>query len=148
MTLLRFQSFDQTAFETVTTWFEDDMLRDALSLPTRQWFDYVTTTPQVWAWMAYEEDAPIGFVQLDESGDEGHIAFAVNPVLRQAGNGTRMLNAVARLPEVSKLSRLVAYVEPWNVASQRCLLKAGFTRRSESLDEDGMMVFERAVSVG
>jgi RimJ/RimL family protein N-acetyltransferase len=69
------------------------------------------------------------------------LAFAVDPQRRRQGIGAGMINALTRHADLRGVELFEAGVEPDNLASQRCLQNAGFTRRSEQPDFEGMLYY-------
>jgi RimJ/RimL family protein N-acetyltransferase len=74
----------------------------------------------------------------------GSIAFAVDPSLRRLGVGRAMIAALLARPELAFVELFEAGVEPENVASRRCLGRAGFCVHSPEPDYEGFLYY-RAV---
>lgn len=71
----------------------------------------------------------------------GSIAFVVDPELRGRGVGRAMIAAMIRRSELWDVELFEAGVEPDNVASRRCLERAGFRLRAEQPDFEGMLYY-------
>jgi RimJ/RimL family protein N-acetyltransferase len=139
---LSFRRFSEQDLRLVTTWFVDPEMKRRISYPTTQWFNYVSTTPNVYAWMILERITPIAYVQVDIEDDQrAYTVLAVKAEFRGQGYCKKILRALVKRPEVSKLSSIEGYVEVDNTASQRCLIAAGFHQINETPDEDGMFKF-------
>jgi RimJ/RimL family protein N-acetyltransferase len=143
---LRFVLLDEIGYTEFCSWFENEELKRRISLPTSVWLDYVTQTPGVYAWIIYDELRPVGEVQVDiianNSGATGHIALVVKPDLWHQGWCKRILRALLKRSELAALTTIEAYVEPDNVASQRCFRAIGFAE-AEISNEDGMLIYTR-----
>jgi RimJ/RimL family protein N-acetyltransferase len=84
-------------------------------------------------------EGPIILESLDVP--TGSIAFAVDPARRRHGLGSAMIGALVQRPELRTVSLFEAGVEPENVASRRCLEKAGFRMRSEEPDFERILYY-------
>jgi RimJ/RimL family protein N-acetyltransferase len=139
---LTFRTIDPTTLRELRTWFADPELEHRVSYPTDQWFAYVTETPDVFAWMIFDGDMPVGMSQVDLAPESrAYFDFAVKPERRGQGYGWRILQQLVRQPELSTTTALLGYVEPDNTASRRCLLAAGYHNPSETPDADGMIEY-------
>lgn len=125
------------------TWFEDAELSRRLSI-TPTWFDYVTQTAGVDAWIIFRKQVPAAVVQFGEQPRPA-IAIAMNPLLRGQGLCISVIRLTLDQPELRHLDAIYAFIEPDNLASLRCAEKAGFSRVSDVPDADGMfeVVFTR-----
>ena len=140
MTDLVFTPLDEVGLSTLRSWFSDPELRHRFEYPTDTWFDYVSNRPNVRAWMIREDDLPVGQFQLDiETDQTGYIGFYVKPELRNQGYGKWMLRNFLARPEVGSLDRIVATADVDNLASQHCLVGAGFTLERGEPDEEGFL---------
>lgn len=141
--------FDESGLWTLEAWFQDAELRKRLGgmLPLRRWFDSVRTDQGRFTWMAYEQSAPVGLVDLETYPD--HTAWAtllINPELRGRGYGRRILRAMLSRPEVTCLKRIKAIVEHENIASLQCLWSVGFVVEYSDVEyselgEEGFVIF-------
>ena len=142
MTDLTFTLLDEAGLSTLRSWFSDPELKRRFEYPTHIWFDYVSDSPNVYAWMIQEDDLPVGQLQLDINTDQtGYIGFCVKPELRNQGFGKRILRAFLARPEVSTLKRVVATAEVDNLASHRCVKAVGFVQEGSEPDEQGFLSF-------
>ncbi|MFN8420338.1 MAG: GNAT family N-acetyltransferase [Anaerolineae bacterium] len=138
---LTFTRIAESELQLLRAWHTDPELQRRISYPTAAWFAYVNTTGN-FAWLIFANDIAVGYVQFGyEREASGSFAFAVNPSLRGQGYGKRILHALLQRPEVLGLNTLEGFVEPDNIASQRCLIAAGFRLVSETPDEEGMLKF-------
>lgn len=78
----------------------------------------------------------------------GSIAFVVDPPLRRRGVGCMMLTALLARPELAFVALFEVGVEPENVASRRCLERAGFCARTPEPDYEGMLYYRAARPAG
>jgi RimJ/RimL family protein N-acetyltransferase len=126
------------------SWFDDPELARRISI-TPTWFEYVTQTPGVTAWMIFRDQMPVAVIQFEEQPYPS-LDIAINPVLRGQGLCASMIRLVLDLPELRRFDKIFGAIEPDNFASLNCVLKAGFYRTSGGLDEDGLIevVFSRA----
>ena len=65
MPVLVFVPMDESGFHIFRSWFTDAELQRRFQLSDRRWFDYVRNGSGIYAWLVYENDVPIGQVQLD-----------------------------------------------------------------------------------
>ena len=139
---LLFVPLDEPGFSILTSWFADPELRRRFEFPTRVWFDYVRSEPNVYGWIVREDGDPVGLLQLDIHPERtGYIGFYVKPELRGQGYGRRILRALLARPEITGLRQIVATTEPDNLASQRCLLAVNFSQDGTAPDQDGFLRF-------
>ena len=156
MCALRFVQLDADLLPAIEPWFDDpetirflggrDWIRRELQLVK------TAQTPELRdrkvegreAWIAFEECAPVGFIGV-ERYDDGRAAcvIVVDPSVRRKGIGRAILEDVWQRPEMSRVQQLDTGVEPDNVASQSCVIAAGFTL-SPTPDEEGMLHAVRA----
>ncbi len=142
MAELVFAPLNESGFRMLQTWFDDTELQRRYSYPTQQWYNYVQNEPGVYAWMILEDDGMVGHLQLDVKEDgTGYIGCYVKPDLRNRGYGKRILHALCARPEATRFHRLVAGVEPDNLASIRCMQAVGFIQGTVEPDEDGFIRF-------
>jgi RimJ/RimL family protein N-acetyltransferase len=146
---IKLTPLNESGLSVLETWFQDAELRKRLGgmLPLRRWFDYVRTDPGRFIWMAYEQGAPVGFLDLETFG--GHTAWVtllVNPELRNRGYGTRILRALFSRPEVTSLKRVKAVAERENIASLRILWSLGFGVEWAERDEEGFVILTYGLS--
>ena len=137
------RKFSLAEYAIYQSWFADEELSRRISIaPT--WFDYVTQTPGVFAWMIFQNKMPAAVIQF---GDLPYpaLAIAMNPILRGQGLCAPTLRFVLDQPELRRLGRIYGAIEPDNFASLNCVRKAGFSRTSDELDDDGLIpvVFSR-----
>ena len=128
-------------FQIYSSWFAADDVRQWVTPPTRQWFEYVRNTAGCHAWLVCANDgSAVGHVQLDEEADgRASIGLMVKPEARSQHHGQNILRALLARPEIAHLHTLEARVQPDNVASRRCCLAAGFVQADASPGEDGFL---------
>ena len=135
---------EQSDLAILQSWFKDAELRKRLGgmLPLQQYFDFVQSEPNYFAWKAMEGDAPIGvvFVQVEPSEPQS-FGFLVKPTLRSRGYGRLILQKLMALPEVASVKEWKAGIESDNIASQRCLASVGFVPESSVEDEQGFLQY-------
>ena len=109
------------------SWFQDAEHARRIDYPTQQWFDFVTTVSNRFARVAYEGNAPIGFVQYECKPDgTASLAYYVRPDLRGRGYGKQLLQAILAAPDSIHATAIWAGVDPDNLASLRCFEAVGF----------------------
>jgi RimJ/RimL family protein N-acetyltransferase len=95
------------------------------------------------AWDGSDWDHPVvsDVVELPSMG----FSLVVDPERRRQGYGTATIRAVVAHPDTSHVRLFFGSAEADNIASIRCLLKAGFRLRSSEPDFEGMLhySFER-----
>jgi len=134
---------DENGFQIYSSWFTAGEAKHWVSPPTRQWFDYIQTTPGAHAWLVRVDDgSAIGLVQLDEEAQvRGSVLAFVKPAQRNKGHGRQILRALLALPEIAHLRAIVGMIAPDNAASLRCCLAAGFIQAGIDPDADGLLKF-------
>ena len=120
-------------------WFNDAELSRRISI-TPTWFEYVTQTPGVFSWMIFRDQMPAAEVSFSEQPFPS-LAIAMNPILRGQGLCASVIRLVLDLPELRPFDQIYGFIEPDNSASLRCVEKAGFSRISDTPDDDGMFEF-------
>jgi RimJ/RimL family protein N-acetyltransferase len=139
---LIFRPLDEITLRLYLAWFQDAELKRRIQPPTQQWFNYVSHTPGIYAWIIYENDLPVGQLQLDTYTDHtGSVGLVVNPAVWNQGYGQRILEAFFQRVEVACLAQVEAAIEADNLASLRCFQKAGFIQDRPEPDEEGFLHF-------
>jgi RimJ/RimL family protein N-acetyltransferase len=135
---------EQSDLPTLQAWFEDEELSRWLggTLPLQQYFDYVQSEVNYFAWMAIEGDTPVGaaFMQVEPSEPQG-FAFLVKPELRSRGYGRLIVQKLMAQPEASAATEWKVGIKVGNIASQRCLDSVGFVPESGVADEEGFLQY-------
>ncbi|MBE2193770.1 MAG: GNAT family N-acetyltransferase [Anaerolinea sp.] len=142
-----FRVLDESELRLYQAWFSDSELSRRIEPPTAQWYNYVRSTPGYEVWMVYDGTAAVGVVSLEANPDD-HTAWVlvvVNPAVRRQGYGHKLLQALIQRPEATHLNLLKATVEPDNLASLRCLQKAGFIQEPPEPDDEGFLHFKLGV---
>ncbi len=137
--MMEFKPADNAALLLLQDWFTDPILRRWYCPPTPAWFEYVINDPNVFCWLAYENDSPIGLIQLDIENDRGSIGYLVNPELRRRGFGKRMIVEFLQCAQIPPIKRIIAEMEEENVASVRCAITAGFSKDYDPPSEKGFV---------
>jgi GNAT superfamily N-acetyltransferase len=90
-------------------------------------------------WSRYTEtpDGPV--VDAIEPGPAMGMAYVVNPQRWRQGFGTAALLAAMNAPEVADVVVFAAGIEPDNIPSARCALRAGMTPDTAVPDWEGMI---------
>jgi len=142
MPKLQFRILDPSGLDIFAAWFADDELSRRVSTPTEQWFQYVSTKPENFAWLIYEGREAIGQIQLDTYPDRtGSLSLVVSPELRSRGYGKRILSALLLREEASRLGEIRACIEEDNSASLNCFRACGFVARDIEPDNNGLITF-------
>lgn len=114
-------------------------------------------------WLALDEGgSPVAFVDTElydryaawDGSDWGHpvvsdvvevpsagFVLVVDPARRGQGYGMAAIHAVVAHPDLSHVCLFFGGVEADNIASIRCLTKAGFRLRSPEADFEGMLYY-------
>lgn len=137
------RKFGISEYAIYRSWFDDAELSRRISI-TPTWFEYVTQTPGVTAWMIFRDQMPVAEVSFGEQPFPS-LAMSMNPTLRGQGLCASVIRLVLDLPELRRFDKIFGAIEPDNFASLNCVLKAGFYRTSDGLDEDDLIevVFSR-----
>lgn len=83
--------------------------------------------PSRHGWLTFDDDGPIGFIDLEILDAEAEITYYVSPARRRQGYGRSTLDEVVRLAAAEGARQIHAAVEPANAASVATLRAAGFT---------------------
>jgi RimJ/RimL family protein N-acetyltransferase len=83
--------------------------------------------PSRHGWITFDDEGPIGFIDLEILDDEAEITYYVSPPRRRQGHGRSTLDKVVRLAAAQGARQIHAAVEPANAASVASLRSAGFT---------------------
>ena len=128
------------------SWFDDAELARRISI-TPTWFEYVTQTPSVFAWMIFRNQIPAAVVQFEEQPYPS-LDIAMNPVLRGQGLCACVFRLILDHPVTRRFDKIFGAIEPNNFASLNCVRTVGFSRISNALDDDGLIevVFSRVAS--
>jgi RimJ/RimL family protein N-acetyltransferase len=138
-----------------------------LDLPIGQDFRGMVTTGR-YAWVALDEvEAPVGYVDGEtyeryaawDGTDPQHpvisdivnmpsmgLGYVIDPSRRRRGYGVATLRAVQSHPDVSHVQLFFAGIDHDNVASQRYVERAGFTKRQAEPDFEDMLWYSRSRS--
>lgn len=146
---------DENNLDLVLPWFDDDKTR--LALGDRDWprqaLRLMETQPGTTdddlkvndrvVWVAFEQESPVGLIHIETYSD-GSAGFAVvvSPTHRRRGLCVRLIRLAVDHPRVASVKTWFAGVDVDNEASIRCLMAAGFTRRSEQPDHESMLRYE------
>lgn len=97
-----------------------------------------------WAWIAYEGDEAIGFLDLEKAGIKGYFSVYLAPQYRGQGKSRLLLQTLIEEASKHGIKQLEAGAEESNIASQKALLAIGFTENGR--DKDNYRVFTLALS--
>jgi len=107
---------------------------DPISLDTHQrWFSEKLKCANAQIWILTDCGLPIGQIRCDcNDEEEGIISYSIARDCRRQGHGKRIVQMAydqirLRFP---KVKRIVAFVKPENIASQRVFLSNGYTDES------------------
>ncbi|UCH36448.1 MAG: GNAT family N-acetyltransferase [Armatimonadota bacterium] len=140
---LVFAPIDEAGWRAFESWWRGNAeLQRSYTPPTEAYHAYLRTDANVFGRMVYEHGEPMALVQVDlEAEGTGHVALVVRPELWNRGHGRRVLGALVKQPELSRLKRIVANVHVNHSRSQRCFAGAGFVQQGTEPDEDGFLTF-------
>lgn len=135
----------EAAAAAVARWFDDDA-------EGRRRLGFYAGHPKWWHLVAHHESRrgfiarldgePIGFVDLDQQGDDVNVTICVGRAFRHHGHGVAILHAaVSAARSFSGAARLVAEVEPDNLASIRACTRVGMRLHPEP-NRHGELVFD------
>ena len=83
--------------------------------------------PSRHGWITFDDEGPIGFIDLEILDDEAEITYYVSPPRRRQGLGSATVDEVVRLAAGQGARQIHAAVEPDNLASLATLRSSGFT---------------------
>ncbi|HEX8834431.1 MAG TPA: GNAT family N-acetyltransferase [Abditibacteriaceae bacterium] len=143
---ITFVDLDETHLPTLEKWFENRELSERLRgmLPLKEFFNFVQTQANYYAWIALEEGQPVGatLVQFNvERSAPQSFAFFVKPQLQSKGYGRRIVRLLVSQPEFLGVQRWQVGIEPDNMASRHCLSAVGFVADRDTPDEDGLLQY-------
>ncbi len=133
--------FDPRLASRIEAWASQTAVRALLKLPEVNL--PVSQNSGLMAWVALRNDEPIALATV--SLNDQHIAYLevlVKPSERRQGVGGQIVEYILEQPAVKELTRLHALVEQDNVAAQKILNQAGFSRIGYSA-EDGRLEFAK-----
>ncbi|HET8583851.1 MAG TPA: GNAT family N-acetyltransferase [Jatrophihabitans sp.] len=163
--------FESRHLPLVEPWFADaetqrwlggpDWPRQMLALATRPLGEFRGASEMGrFRWIGWSDDVPVGYVDAGTfdrwttwDGERvvgvmdwpcTTLAFVVAPTLRRRGYGTALLDAMLAAPELGHVELFGAGVEPGNVASVGCLLRAGFRALDADPDWEGFVYYVRS----
>lgn len=135
---MEFLLVNHNDLEILEVWFKDKelILRLGGTLPLHQWFQYVIGNPNYYAWMVYENNVPVGQINLEIYDDfSAFVSILTNPKLRNRGYGKRILEMLLNRQELSIVKIIKVEIEPDNLASLHCFKKVGFIE--EGINNEG-----------
>ncbi|MCI0679141.1 MAG: GNAT family N-acetyltransferase [Actinobacteria bacterium] len=154
---LQLTVLDEDVLDLLLPWFDDDVTR--LALGDRDWLrrslHLMASQPGTWdgdvrvddrvVWVAYEDESPVGLIDVETYAD-GSASFAVvvAPSERRRGLCARIVEQAIAQPRVATVTTWFGDVAVDDVAGAHCLERVGFSPRSEELDDDSMVRYERA----
>ncbi len=139
---LEFKPFTESHLSIYESWFVDSELSRRIEKPTRRWLNYILSDPRARSWVVFKDEELVGVVQVDEeTNGYGSVCVVVKPPVRNQGYGRSILKWVLGNPELGYLVRFEGYVEPDNIAAQKCCEAAGFHLGYSDPDEEGFLKF-------
>ena len=82
--------------------------------------------PSRHGWITFDDEGPIGFIDLEILDDEAEITYYVAPSRRRQGHGRATLDEVVRLAASAGARQIHAAVDPGNQPGLSTLRSAGF----------------------
>ena len=141
--MVTFRDLTELDLPTIRPWFDDPETRHWLGGWTWPEGKLALAGPGRHTLLACLDDTPVGLVDID-IGSEQRAAFAivVAPDLRRSGVGQNIVAALVADERFTEVSEWLAGVERGNIASQRLLIRCGFTRMTDE-DPEGFSYFAR-----
>lgn len=140
--MLKFIELSHNSLQILEEWYEDEEVLRRLGgkLLLKQWFDYVQQNPNYFSWIVFENNEPVGNIDVEIEEDQtAYIGLLTNPSKRNQGYGKKMLKMLLEREELSQGAIIKAGIETDNMACIRCFQSVGFTE--DGLDEDGFLSF-------
>jgi len=103
-------------------------------------FTRLLDLPYRYGWIAYKNNNPIGFVDLEVNDRVGHFSFYLSPEERGHGLSKGLLLKLVNTAQEMSLEKLVAGIEENNIPSQKAVISAGFILSGK--DEHDYLLFE------
>jgi RimJ/RimL family protein N-acetyltransferase len=133
VTGIELETLTESTAADVVSWFEDDeegRRRAGFFRLHPKWWELVAADDDRHGFITVVEGEPVGLVDLEQVGERVNVGFYVRAERRRCGLGSEVAAAVVtRSRELSDARRLVAEVEPYNLASVRCCERVGFVDR-------------------
>lgn len=94
----------------------------------KKWFYERLNSPFTKIFIVYLDEMPIGQLRIDIVNDDGIISYSIDSKMRGRGYGSAVLDLLPQLVQLYdiKITRLVGKVKPYNEASKRSFIKAGY----------------------
>ncbi len=137
---LEFVKFTHDHVALYAQWCEEPETKRWLGTPTQEWLDYVLTTDLSFTWIVYDDEQPIGQLQIDPLEDDPTVAqvtILVAPEQRRRGYARRMITGIHEHPALTHIVRFYARIEWENTASAALFMSMGYTPDTSERDEYG-----------
>ena len=106
-----------------------------------RWFYALLGDPDRVLWIAVRNGAPVGSIRFDRAGLGHVVSIQIDPQLRGAGLGGRLLAAGLEKARIDlRAARLIAHIRPDNAASRAMFRRAGFVETAGPAP-DGMTIW-------
>ena len=131
-------------FARITPWFEDAETQRRLEgfYPLQEQLQSLINDPDKHAWLLWQEERPVGLIELEKEKSTAHVLILVAPDGRGQGLGHILVAALPPLARKIDTQTLRAFVATSGVASHRCFLAAGYANMGE---EDGFVCYDLPV---
>lgn len=95
-----------------------------------RWFYNKLQSKGLYLFIAYLENIPIGQVRLDFEDNSGIISYSISKEFRSKGYGKSLIVLLeSKLKEKDiSFDKLIAYVKPDNISSQKVFEKLGYNK--------------------
>lgn len=141
---MRIEPLKTEHFATISPWFEDAETQRRLGgfYPLQEQLQSLISDPDKHAWLLWQEEMPVGLIELEKEKSIAHVLILVAPDKRGQGLGHKLVTVLPPLARKMGTQTLRACVATSGVASRRCFLAAGYAEQGE---EDGFVCYDLSV---
>lgn len=136
---LVFCEINMNHIPVVSSWYDNDHDSAYVEEPTEQYIKYVTTAPNHYCWMVYQNNVPVGKVSYEIDHQKAYIDLLIRPEYRRQGLGKMIIEQVIARPEISSIKKMIAGIKHTNTASINLFKSVGFDAKGNEIDEDGFI---------
>lgn len=123
----------------VNNWYYNDDDSFYVEELTERYIKYVTTNPNHYCWIVYQNNAPVGKVSYEIDNQKAYIDILIRPDCRRKGLGKTIIGQVINRPEIASIKQIIASIQHTNKASINLFKSVGFDAIENEVDDDGFI---------